>query len=408
LQHISPVSQSAGAESWTYAPDSDCEALQNLACPTSRSREIANEIVRSYAAEIASIALDHGAISNPDFAQFFQDGIAAIDGLGVGWDHGFGVAHDAIVANKRNDAGLVEIALHFSASGVRGRWTATLTQPRKWRFANLLLPPTDHLCVETADGMTLVATDTSSPPVRLEGSGMNWRFTDEASASTAGYAGLDQVCFGQPHPSAALCPGLGLFKYEGFVDPTLLSGPLPTWLRDTVEEATTQLAAAAPVYLDWVNDVVRVLTPCLAKPGTLSSGSSSRMLGVIRFTADPRPEALVEMLVHEATHQYLYVGGLVDNLADPEDTRLFWSPVKNKGRTIDKILLAYHAFANVEAVFASCLSAGIGDGNYYAPQFERLVAHLDLMEGHLLGATSALTPAGRALCEPLIARRRRQ
>ena len=374
--------------------------LSALAMPAAGSAALVGTITATYAAAIAEAVAERAPSRFAAVADFILRHRHGIDG-DLGWDRATGAAHDALAGGATYDEALAELALRLGAAGRDGEWAIDLGATRPWRFGNLLLPPARKLGFEGAGSRVRLRLD-EGPPIELMRTPSGWIASDVGLITP-----LAGLTFGGGRSAAALCPGEGLFPFGDAQRTAVLQTPFPAFWADAVEEAVAQLCEAAPAYLDWVADVVRYIVPCSAEPETLSSGSSSRMLGVIRITADPRPEAILEMLVHEATHQYYYAGGLFAEVSDPADDRLFYSPAKRTGRTIDKILLAYHAFANVEAAFAACLVAGVGNWSYYAPQFERLVPDLDLMESHLLLAGGSLTELGHALADPLIARRGR-
>ena len=109
------------------------------------------------------------------------------------------------------------------------------------------------------------------------------------------------------------------------------------------------------------------------------------------------------MLVHECSHQYYHLLTRLGPVDDGSDTTLAYSPVKNTGRPISMILLAYHAFANVELFYRHCQAAGLEDEGYCANNQEGLKPQLEQLE-QALSATDALTELGQALWEPLAER----
>ena len=106
------------------------------------------------------------------------------------------------------------------------------------------------------------------------------------------------------------------------------------------------------------------------------------------------------MLVHEASHQYFYAAQRFEAVSDADDRKLYYSPVKGTDRPIDKILLAFHAFANVGLFYKSCIATGLDDKNYCKINLERHLPELNELAEHLRSCNS-LTKVGRALWEPL-------
>jgi HEXXH motif-containing protein len=109
---------------------------------------------------------------------------------------------------------------------------------------------------------------------------------------------------------------------------------------------------------------------------------------------------IAEMLVDKCTHQYLYVLQRVGTLDDGSDDRLCCSPIRMK-RSLSKILIAYHALANVRFFYDRARSGGREDELEYVdanqPAITGALANLDAP----LRDNAALTELGRGLYEPL-------
>lgn len=115
------------------------------------------------------------------------------------------------------------------------------------------------------------------------------------------------------------------------------------------------------------------------------------------------PIAVAEMLVHECAHHYFHLSSRLEPVDDGTDHSLYFSPVKNTGRPIDKILLAYHAFANVLIFYRTCLASDIQDHGYCRRNATELVPQLKQLES-ALRETTALTETGNSLWLPLAER----
>ena len=365
--------------------------------PDAASPAVAGAIIRAYAPAIVGKGLEAWPEAPEPLAVFLEHGVGSVTGFDLGWDFGLGEVHEALEDGRSTAEGLIDTALHLLAHGVEGVWRADAGRRRPWRFGPLLLPPARRLEAAAADGKAVLRLD--DQVLRLDRDPLGWRAVSEGPVE------LPWLTTGEGRPFARVLAGGGFYPFDPQYQAMLSPEAGPHFLP-ACQGALAQIARAAPAYLPWVTQAVNTIVPCRAKPDTLSSGSSARMPGVVRVTEDRRPEALLEMLVHEASHQYFYLAGLVGVVSDPADRRLFFSPVKQSGRTIDRILLAYHAFANVEAAFAGCIAGREGDLGYYGPQFEKLIPQLDLMEQHMLAAGS-LTPLGWDLVRPLIERRGR-
>jgi HEXXH motif-containing protein len=155
----------------------------------------------------------------------------------------------------------------------------------------------------------------------------------------------------------------------------------------------------APEYLSWFGDAVRVVASWVGADQVLKSGSLPGNQGLI-YISSPLPVArLAESLVHEASHQYFQTAETVHRFTGMAiDERLYWSPYAGQNRHLDRILFAFHAFANVTAFYQQVLRGRIDDG--LRAHSENTLAfhrpHLDAFRGYL-ESSEELTPAGRAL-----------
>lgn len=173
-----------------------------------------------------------------------------------------------------------------------------------------------------------------------------------------------------------------------------LSGTAPT----CVDAAVALLSRADSPTLDWVRRATKVLVVHAGQPGRRESGSAPGQLGLLRVSAEPSAPGMAEMLVHEASHQHLYaLGRLGPFLENPEDRG--WSPLKGEARPLEKILLGFHAFANI-ALLHRALAREPGTGDYLAdegPELARQCAEL----WSTLHERASLTELGDAVVRPL-------
>lgn len=224
----------------------------------------------------------------------------------------------------------------------------------------------------------------------------------------------------EPLPDVGPLTGLGVLVDEPF-SLLLTSGALtgdPFYVEEAdpfsqaeledfaedVRAALQFIAQHAPEYATWVGTGISVLVPCRAPEDMLRSGSSSTLPGLVRVTAGRSPFSTAEMLIHEVTHQYLHVALRLAPVDDGSDPEHYWSPPRNAFRPLNKILTAYHAFANVERFYASALASGFQPDEAAASTIERIGEELDVLE-RPLRESGALTVAGRGLVDPLIEER---
>ena len=110
--------------------------------------------------------------------------------------------------------------------------------------------------------------------------------------------------------------------------------------------------------------------------------------------------SLADTLIHEATHHYYYTLGKLGALDDGTDSTLYFNPFLDLNRPISRILLAYHAFANILLFCRTARAHGLADDPDLSAREEMLVPRLGVLEQGLQ-TTKALTTPGRALWEPL-------
>lgn len=177
-------------------------------------------------------------------------------------------------------------------------------------------------------------------------------------------------------------------------------GLLSAW-----SEAYSMIAAASPDYMNWVTRAIRSIIPLQAPSGSMVSGSQGHRPGEVYMTDALDPIKLAEMLVHEASHQYFQIASFLGPVQDGSDAELYYSPVVEKSRPVEKILLAYHAFANVILFLRSCQDRGIGDSNFLKSNLSRLSEEVSILQKPL-ETSRGLTEIGNDLWRPLAERLR--
>jgi HEXXH motif-containing protein len=130
----------------------------------------------------------------------------------------------------------------------------------------------------------------------------------------------------------------GVLPWDGFL------GAMEMTLR-----AFRTIADISPEYSSWCTRVLRQVQLVGSKSveTRLSHSAASRPGGIVMS----HPGNLVhymEAIVHECTHQYFYMLTMMTRLKrDPSDQALFYSSIVSRRRPIDRILMAYHATANI-------------------------------------------------------------
>ncbi len=167
-----------------------------------------------------------------------------------------------------------------------------------------------------------------------------------------------------------------------------------------LEKTLRLVARHSPPYFDWVRRVVRRILPLEDDPNMMTSSTAAWRPGVLYSANRPDPAALAEMLIHEGSHQYMYVLTRLGPLDDGSDRNLYYSPVSRKMRPLGVIVLAYHAVANITLFCGSCPS-----GSQLRPrQTEKTLVEALAVYEEILLRSRALTAVGEALWQPLYER----
>jgi HEXXH motif-containing protein len=286
--------------------------------------------------------------------------------------------------------------LHLTAGGSSiSSWSCFLYEPARLRFGRCLLPTAQLVAVSVDGSGVRVAT-------RGPGGERRVTLTPEAAWRADGGELLPVVGEGRQQLTllAGTEPGVG---YPPSGDAVVAPAGPGLDAVASLESALALLGRAAPAYLRWVQWALRDLVVVRGEPPSPWSGTSAGWPGVMGLSAPHPPAVLAELLVYEATHQYLHLAERVGPVDDGSDARRYWSPLKAAERPLGRLLAAYHAFGNVALLHRACVEAETDDGGYAAGRLASLLPALRTTEAHLW-ENPALTPAGRALLQPLMAR----
>lgn len=135
-------------------------------------------------------------------------------------------------------------------------------------------------------------------------------------------------------------------------------------LNETIDETTTLTIRSAiallrditPVYYEWITRVLRYISIVESPQDGVRSGSVAGAWGAIFISRTGNSLQVAESLVHEASHQYYNVLSLMSALVDSSDRRLYYSPVKQDMRPLERILTAYHAVVNIVGFYREYLA----------------------------------------------------
>lgn len=164
------------------------------------------------------------------------------------------------------------------------------------------------------------------------------------------------------------------------------------------ERALEQLAVADPRYLNWVKPLFRgIATTPLLSNGMRQSGSYVDHPGVFNCGFPSYADSLAEAIVHEMSHQFLILLSTTMPLVNDNNGEIYYSSLKGKTRTLDRVLLAYHACANM-AMFWLDLIGNSGSSPERDEELSIMLKHTEEL-AKVLQNSAGLTESGRLLFE---------
>ncbi len=304
---------------------------------------------------------------------------AALD-AGTAWgDAGLAFPAPPIISSLQTDAVdpvcvAASIAGHLYGCGWKSAWRAEFRTPCSIRFGGSMTPSVGTVAV---DGDVIDCSSGLRPLglVRIDERGHLW---------LAGHEDAE---------------GLGLDASR-----PLSTGSIPARVNE-MRAAIALISACAPDYVDWCADTVRIVAAWAGTAERASSGSVSGQPGVIYCSSPLDPVRIAESLIHEAAHQHFHLAQSEVRLHTLRDESEYWQPYVQAGRSIDRILLAYHAFANV-LLFYQRLLASTQDQDLQRRATLTVAQHrpnVITFQGYL-DRSDGLTPAGQALYRTLAER----
>ena len=289
------------------------------------------------------------------------------------------------------------VGLRLNRGGESGRWETELAAPARLRLDGWLLPKAAALSV-TSDSQR-VSVRVIQPEKRA--ATFVFKRTPRSLKLETG-RGATRLPALRPYGcTMTLLNGSALDGLR-FGGELALSRLRPEQISAKIRASLRLLQDTAPEYMAWVRMLVRAVIPLHAQISEIRSGSDFDNPGVTQMSFPIRTVALAETWVHECSHQQFQVVTRAGAVDDGSDTKLYYSPVRLMDRPIDKILLAYHAFANVLLFYRACRAAGLTNG-YLEINEQRLIPQLRQLQAPLR-STGALTDIGAALFEPLAER----
>ncbi|HEX4341223.1 MAG TPA: HEXXH motif-containing putative peptide modification protein [Polyangiaceae bacterium] len=278
----------------------------------------------------------------------------------------------AAACGKEDDAvwAAAQVGLALRHAGVHAPWSARFRTPRRVRYAGWVSPPLEELDVAHLEELDAAR----SGDVSVRG----WV---RLAALTVRERSLAIV----PRELRDICP-IDADRWK-------TADSVPDCVA-AFTESIDVVARGAPEYLDWIADGVHTLVPVEPPPGVSVSGSRQNVDGVVIIGLPVDSVSLGELLVHEASHQMLHLVEAAATISNGYDDRKYYSPFARAERDIRRMLVGFHAFANI-ALYYQRVGGHIARAWHaqWSPALE--ACH------HALVASPGLTSHGRALFEPV-------
>jgi hypothetical protein len=358
---------------------------------TAQGQAVGSLLLNKYAIRIAE--------STTGLVDFIRAWIDRPSGRQTAWDLSFGRAHLALKEGKLDPVeAAVRVGLRIANCGQSGAWKASISP---------MCVQLDDRFAEEVTSVEVISEHGGACGIWLRlasGHDLIWR-RDRFGEPWSGDGGrLESVGVNRPIyllPQNALPAenhGGEIFKE---------CQPVSEITADIVQsfqDGFNVLARNAPQYIPWVERVLNgIVVASRQAEYRLVSGSWEDVPSFMHISSPHSGIDIAEILVHECAHQYFYMLQRVGHLDDSRDKQLYWSPPIRKNRPISRILMAYHALANVQLLYRAVLEDEKNDRvdiEYVRINEPDLQSALRALDEPLRG-NPALTPLGRGLYEPL-------
>lgn len=308
------------------------------------------------------------------------------------WDQALGAANHCLVNSDISNAPTVaaSVAIALASKRVLGNWKITLDEPLQPLWGNLLLPPTRKLSVRTETAQAILETDWDR--FELTWDGNSWHSDNAVRLPEIEREGRQIVLLPREAIESRF-PARELVEHLYSAEE--LASAIPV-----LEQALDLIATYAPPFQTWVMRLVNSISLLRYETGLYHSGSSPHLPGFIYLSMGSDPLVTAELLVHEATHQYMNLLCRLGPLDDGSDEQLYYSPFKDTHRPLSAIITAYHAFGNILLFYALCgksNEARRADIEKCIARFTPQVAEIE----PIMVDNKAITDVGNALWHPL-------
>jgi hypothetical protein len=280
------------------------------------------------------------------------------------------------------------LGLRLCERGMTGAWSIPLEAKHRFRFDRVIFPECDRIDVEANSAETTFW---------LHNDGQKTKFTRATMSKVPGMIEIPQFSTGS--------------RSVGVLIPETPEGTENKEFAFTADEETRRqiisgygtaiaiLKEYCPIYIPFVDRLLRHLVPVKPMPGGYIGGGSLRdNPGTVKLPFEREPVGIAANFGHECAHQHYFLLRGKGRLEDGSDQKLYNCAFVEGARDLPSLVLTYHAFANESIVLRTCEVKGINDP-YAGDRAERIRYNLQPIED-ILAKSTALTPLGQALFKP--------
>jgi len=336
---------------------------------------VANVIVRTHLDGILNKLTHIISKEYPWFSSLIHQWLDINPGLNDMWHPAFSEIEKMLNNKIRPSNHLIATAaLAMNATGAKGEWSINTDKPYVYMYGKWQTPACTQIGWSSAH--------VNSPLV------CNKQYYSEFELNQFDHVQLAHETVFHTEPG---------INREKLPFPISKSG----WDNGLWSDAYALLLESAPHYAHWALRLLNTIVPIDAPKNHQISASHWHRRGEILMSWRIRPDQLAEILVHEASHQHFFMANMLSQCDDGSDQTLYYSPVVNTKRPLSKILLAYHAFANVILFFHHCRGhLDQKDKTKVDLESKKIMKELKQLE-QPLKQSNALTELGQRLWQPL-------
>jgi hypothetical protein len=231
------------------------------------------------------------------------------------------------------------------------------------QFSGVPLPPTSSIRIVSApDEVTIIIGDLEFRFVRR---GTFWASDDASDYIRVPAPTVDLMVTGDHCVDMAL-----ISSDQPVIGPAIFSDAVSSICTtfDLIDRGASQ-------YSLWVRRLLRQVHALgqMTRGDRVNSRSYERRPGIVVATAPRNPIFLGDVIVHETSHQHFFLLQRVTRLTTENASGLkFMSALNGKWRDMDRILVAYHAVANMLIYHAAIAKSGLIDPTVAKDRFEYL------------------------------------